>query len=246
MADPQSQDIETGAGVPESDDQQIQDVPKNTTAEKTTAVIATTAVATSVAAIVLVGSPVVIVAGVLSSGIGPYVYWQQTQLADVKALKETYEAITKEVDNLSIENDRLDKLVKELTETVTKLEDIEGALDVLTATQGASVDEFRSQVEENKKILNKMEKNLKGNVLQNMLSVIVRSDTDGDFSIDDKELDDLILRISHINGVTLYEDRFRAAIKESGGNLKSVMGVVRNLLMNEDDGKDPIFTLSEE
>jgi len=223
----------------------LPNLPEKTMSEKGTALIATVAVGTSVAAMAVVGTPVVIVAGILSSAVGPYVYWQQSQLADIQALKETHEAMTREVDHLGSENDRLEGVVKELSETVTKLEDVEAALDVLTNAQGESVDEFRKQVEENKKVLKKMEKNLKGNVLQNMLSVIVRCDKDGDFTIDEAEMDDLIDRIGNINGITLYEDRFRKVIKESGGSLKSVMGVVRSLLMDEESDAEPIFTLSD-
>ena len=219
--------------------------PKRTLLETVAFILGAGAVGTSVTAMAIVGGPVVTTAGVLSSLIGPYVFYQQKQLTEIAMLKETHEAILKEVNNLTHENERLEKLIKELTDTVGKLEDVEAALDVLTATQGESVAEFRKQVEENKKILAKMEKNLKGNVLQNMLSVVVRSDKDGDFTIDANELEELIQRISEIQGVTLYEDRFRQKIKESGGSLKAVMAVVRSLLMDEDEGAEPIFTLSE-
>lgn len=232
------------AGVTDTEEGK-KEPPKRTLLETFAFILGGAAVGTSVTAIAIVGGPVVISAGVLSSLIGPYVFYQQKQLTEIALLKETHEAIMNEVNNLTKENERLEKLIKELTDTVGKLEDVEAALDVLTATQGESVAEFRKQVVENKKILAKMEKNLKGNVLQNMLSVVVRSDKDGDFKIDADELEELIQRISEIQGVTLYEDRFRQKIQESGGSLKAVMAVVRSLLMDEDAGAEPIFTLSE-
>lgn len=221
------------------------DVPEKTLGEKVALFGAGVAIATSVGAMVVVGSPLVIGAGLLSSGIGAYVYMQQGSLADVKALMESHAAISKEVDHLGNENDRLEDLVGSLTSSVKGLEDIESALEVLTSTQNQSIEEFRAQIAENKKILAKMESNLKGNVLQNMLSVIVRSDKDGDFTIDGNELEELITNMKNMNGVTLYEDRFRKAIKDSGGSLKAVMEVVRNLLMDEESSDEPIFTLSE-
>lgn len=238
-------DIETGDAT-DLERERLEDVPQKTIGEKIALFGAGTAIATSVGAMALVGSPLVIVAGLFSSGIGGYVYLQQSSLADVKALMEAHEAITKEVDHLSNENGRLEGLVEDLSSTVGGLEDIEAALDVITAQQNASVEDFKLQIEENKKILAKMESNLKGNVLQNMLSVIMRCDKDGDFSIDDNELEELIDRMNNMQGVTLYEDRFRKAIKDSGGSLKAVMGVVRSLLMDEDDGSEPIFTLNDD
>eukprot|EP00978_Attheya_sp_CCMP212_P022503 scaffold67198_cov50-Attheya_sp.AAC.4 len=90
-----------------------------------------------------------------------------------------------------------------------------------------------------------MQNNLKANVLQNLLSVIIRSDTDGDFQISPTEQDDLIKRVQTVNGVELHEDRFRAAIQKSGGSLQAVMDVVKNLLSDEVSKEDEIFTLTE-
>lgn len=233
-------DVEAGNG-----EEEVQ--PKGRTMMDTVlALTATATIGTSVAAMALVGSPIVIAAGVLSSLMGPYVYFQQKSLKEIQALKETQAAVEKEVGELGNQNNRLEDVVKNLTGTVGKLEDVEAALDVITQTQGQSVEEFREQIEENKKILAKMESNLKGNVLQNMLSVIVRCDKDGDFTIDPDELEDLIARMKEIHGVTVYEDRFREKVKASGGSLRAVMDVVRTLLMDEDNTDDPIFTLSSD
>eukprot|EP00957_Ditylum_brightwellii_P119956 9154680-Ditylum_brightwellii.AAC.1 len=178
--------------------------------------------------------------------MGPYAYWQQTRLTDIAALKETHEAVQREVDRLAAENERLHKNVEDLSNTVDRLEDVEQALDVITETQGQSVEAFAEQVEENREILNQMQKNLRANVLQNLLSVIIRSDTDQDFTIDESELDDLVRRIKRINGCELNEDRFRKAILDNGGSLQAVMDVAKNLLSNDTDKDNEIFTLTEE
>lgn len=239
-------DIEAGGLPPDPPPSKpLKSLKEHTLMEKVTGAVASCAVGTSVAAMVIEQSAVVVVAGVLSSVIGPYAYWQQTRLTDIAALKETHEAIQREVDRLQAENERLHRNVKDLGDTVERLEDVEQALDVITQTQGQSVGAFADQVKENREILNQMQKNLKANVLQNLLSVIIRSDVDGDFNIDDDELDDLVGRIKRINGVELREDRFREAIKGSGGSLQNVMSVVKNLLSDDVAEEDEIFKLEE-
>eukprot|EP00565_Helicotheca_tamesis_P005781 CAMPEP_0185728978 /NCGR_PEP_ID=MMETSP1171-20130828/4400_1 /TAXON_ID=374046 /ORGANISM="Helicotheca tamensis, Strain CCMP826" /LENGTH=264 /DNA_ID=CAMNT_0028397741 /DNA_START=83 /DNA_END=877 /DNA_ORIENTATION=+ len=221
-------------------------VKNSTPMEKVAGGVAGTSVITSVTAMILEGRNIVYVAGGLSSVIGPYAYWQQTRLTDIAALKQTHEAIQREVDRLASENERLHQSVEELSSTVDRLEDVEQALDVITQTQGQSVDAFAEQVKENREILSQMQKNLRANVLQNLLSVIIRSDTDQDFQINENELDDLINRIKRINGCELHEDRFRKAIMDSGGSLQAVMDVVKNLLSNETTKDDEIFTIVED
>ena len=208
--------------------------------------VAALSVGTSVTAMVMNGTMAVYIAGALSSVIGPYAYYQQTKLTDIIALKETHEAVKREVDRLQNENIRLNETVGELSETIDKLEDVEQALDVITQTQGQSVAAFAEQVKENKDILGQMQKNLRANVLQNLLQVVIRSDQDDNMQIEEDEIDDLISRIQKINGVEVREDRFRDAIMSSGGSLSSVMDIIYNLMADDVSGEDEIFIIKEE
>lgn len=149
-----------------------------------------------------------------------------------------------EVDKLQEENKRLANNVEDLTTSVQHLDDVQQALDVITQTQGQSIDEFSQQVEQNKKILKHMKSNLKASVLQNLLSVVLRSDTDGDFVISDGEADDLVRRLNNIAGVKLYESRFRTAI--TGQPITSVMDIVKNLLRDDVPDDEIIFVLEKQ
>lgn len=242
---PRSTDVEAqvSAENEESMKSGLKPVSENTPLELFTGGVAGTAVATSIAAIAVEQSAIVMIAGILSCGVGPYAYYQQTQLTDIRNLKETHAAIETEVNHLKEENERLEQNIVELTATVDRLEDVEEALTIISNTQGQNVEEFESQVLKNKDILAKMEKNLRANVLQNLLSVIIRSDTDSDHIIDEEEIDNLMKRIKGINGVKLHDEKFREAILESGGTLKSVMGVIKNLLNDEGPNEDKIFEL---
>lgn len=159
-------DVENGgASAPRKRNKKLKKVWSHTPLEILSGTVAAVAVGTSVTAMVLVGSPIVYIAGALSSVIGPYSYYQQTKLTDILALKETHEAVKREVDRLQSENMRLNETVGELSDTIDKLEDVEQALDVITQTQGQSVAAFAEQVKENREILGQMQKNLRANVL---------------------------------------------------------------------------------
>ncbi len=208
--------------------------------------IAAISMAVSITAMAMSPSSIVIVAGLASGALGPYAYYQQKKLTDIVALKQTYEVVKREVNRLHAENIRLNETIGELSGTIDKLEDTEQALDVITQTQGQSVAAFAQQVREHEEILNQMRKHLKANKVQNLLQVIIRVDQDDNMLIDEDEIDNLLSKIKKINGVEVREDRFRAAVKASGGSLSSVMDIIRNLLFDEISEEDEIFIIKSE
>lgn len=209
--------------------------------------VAFCAVGSSVTAMILNPTTLTFIAGGVCSFFGPYAYYQQTKLTDIIALKEACEAITRENDRLAQENIRLNETVTDLSGTVDKLEDVEQALDVITQTQGQSVATYAQQVKENENIFHQMEKNLRANVLQNLLQVVIRSDEDDNMTIEEDEIDDLVERIQKINGVEVVEDRFKNAIMASGGSLSSVMDIIKNLMADDGEGggEDDIFIIKD-
>jgi len=162
--------------------------------------------------------------------IGPYVYYQRKKLTDIANLKETQEKIQKDVDKLSHQNKRLKQTVEELSNTIDRLEKAEKAFDAVTQSQAQSVDAFEGQVKENRDILQLMQKNLKANVLQNLLSVVIRADSDNGGTIDPDEYDEVVKRIRTINGIEVPESRFKEALEESNGSLYAVMDIIKDIL----------------
>ena len=100
-------------------------------------------------------------------------------------------------------------------------------------------------MKENRDILNKMQSNLKANVLQNLLQVVIRSDKDENLTIEEHEIGDLINRIKGINGVEVNEVRFRDAITSSGGSLQCVMDIIRNLMDDNVTEGEEIFIIKD-
>mmetsp|Transcript_12304 Transcript_12304/g.26734 ORF Transcript_12304/g.26734 Transcript_12304/m.26734 type:complete len:261 (+) Transcript_12304:79-861(+) len=228
-----------------TDKEPLRPIAGNTPMEMFAGVIAGTSVATAAAAMILNPANIVFAAGGLSCAIGPYAYWQQRRLTDVVALQETHKALAEQVERLGKENTRLHETVVDLSKTVDRLEDVEQALDVITQTQGQSIEAFEEQVQDNREILNKMQSNLKANVLQNLLQVVIRSDKDENMTIEEHEIGDLINRIKGINGVEVNEPRFRDAITSSGGSLQCVMDIIRNLMDDNVSEGDEIFIIKD-
>ncbi|KAG7355089.1 hypothetical protein IV203_004445 [Nitzschia inconspicua] len=217
----------------------LKPVSETTPVERLTGVAAGITAILALSAMVVEGGTVVVVAGILSIIMGPYAYYQQTKLTDVKTLKETTAAVEREVKRLKDENIKLAKTVDDLGETIDGLQDIGDALEVIQNTQDQSVSAFEKQVEENKEILARMKQSTRGRVIQNLISIIYRGDSNQDNIICDEEVDEVISGLKDVAGVTVYEDRLRAAIV--GKSIESVVDVVQNLLSESVPSEDQIF-----
>lgn len=239
-------DIEEGtgtspqAGSDRPNKKPLADIAEQTAVEKAAAVLAFISLVTSVLALVMVGGIYVRIASILSFLLAPYSYFQQTRITDINALKETYNAMTHEVDTLKEQNDRLETEVKDLNMAVGKLENIQDALDMLTESETKSVQSLLETVEDNKMILAQMEKNLKSAVLQNIISILIGSDKDMNFMLDEEETTDLINRLTEIEGISVDEPKFRKIVRDENGSLDGIMGIIKDVLYNE-EMEDPVI-----
>jgi Asp-tRNA(Asn)/Glu-tRNA(Gln) amidotransferase C subunit len=155
-------------------------VPETTFVERVAGGVAALAIVTVLIAMIGEQSIIVILGCILSAIVAPYAYYQQTLLTDIRTLKETKRAFQSEVNRLEDSNKRLAGDIEYMTESVNRLEEIDTALQVITNSQGQSVETFRKQVEESKTILKQItQSNHKATVLQNLLTVIFRSDGSG-------------------------------------------------------------------
>eukprot|EP00568_Trieres_chinensis_P002721 CAMPEP_0183307088 /NCGR_PEP_ID=MMETSP0160_2-20130417/16120_1 /TAXON_ID=2839 ORGANISM="Odontella Sinensis, Strain Grunow 1884" /NCGR_SAMPLE_ID=MMETSP0160_2 /ASSEMBLY_ACC=CAM_ASM_000250 /LENGTH=250 /DNA_ID=CAMNT_0025470601 /DNA_START=93 /DNA_END=845 /DNA_ORIENTATION=+ len=247
-------DIETGGPAhgsepyppAEESRARLKPIAETTPLEAAAGVSAAAAVGTSIAAMVLtLGASTVILAGVISSFVGAYVYYQQTQLTDINALKETTEAMKQEMETLKENNVRLKASVERLGNSVSGLEDAEQALDVLTSIQGQTVETFLQQLEESRQILKKVKMSNRNDVVQNIIEVMMRCDTDGDNTIDEDEVDLLLTKLKNINGVGIHEGKFRSVVKGSGGNVQALIDIIKDALA-EDGGPGGIFDIPKD
>ena len=234
-------DVENPA--PPSPSKPLAMIAERTIMEKVLAGIAVISVTVSLVAMIIEGGIIVVSAGILTILLGPYAYFQQTRITDIRALKETYEAAAREVSRLSHENKRLKAVVGDLRVTADRLEASEETLSAITEMQGMSISLFKEQVDENREILEMMQQNNKAAVVQNILSVVMGSDTNQDYIIGENEANKLIERLDTVNGVEVDEAKLRKVISDHNGSLDSILDVLANLLGSDVPPEQAIFKL---
>lgn len=217
---------------------------ENTMMEIAAGGLALVSVSTAIASMAIFSGPFVNGAGILACLIGPYSYWQQRNITDVKALKETHEALVKEVNHLETENERLKGLVVELGTSIENLEDVEDTFDHIKEMNIESIDEFREQVEESRQILAMMRKNLKASAIQNVITVVLNSDVDNNFTFDKDEVESLIHNLKSINGLEMNEEKFRKIITENDGSVRAVVAILNDIVNGDKNNGDGIFRVS--
>lgn len=110
---------------------------------------------------------------------------------------------------------------------------MEETLATIEQMQGSNVKELENQLEESKQILSGMGLNVKTELLQNLITVMMAADTDGDMLLSDTEIDELIQQLESIANVQLKEDRIREIIIREGRSLAGIMELARCVLMDE-------------
>lgn len=123
------------------------------------------------------------------------------------------------------------------------MKDVGDALTVITETQGSSVSELEEQVEMARENLSKMQDNLKGKLVNNIMDVVWGSDTNMDYIIDEDEYEELLRRIGKTPGVEVNGDKLREAIV--GKEMRAIQDVLNNLLSEDVPEEERIFTIKK-
>ena len=123
---------------------------------------------------------------------------------------------------------------------------MEETLSTIEAMQGSNVKELENQLEESKQILATMSVNAKSELLQNLITVMMAADSNGDMLLSDVEIDELIQQLESIGKVQLKEARIREIIIREGRSLAGIMELARYVLLDENIPPEKnIFSLIE-
>jgi hypothetical protein len=218
-------------------------IKEHTPSEIAAGTLALFSVSAAVASMFIAGGLFVNIAGILCVLIGPYSYWQQKNITDVRALMETHMALKAEVNRYENENIRLKGCVDDLGGAIKNLEDVEETFEHINEMNIESIEELATQVEEGKDILAAMKKNLKASALQNIITVVLNSDKDGNYEFDNGEVEQLITNLKAINGMQLNEQKFREVIKKYNGSVEAVVTILEDITRGNSNENEAIFKM---
>mmetsp|Transcript_9100 Transcript_9100/g.14107 ORF Transcript_9100/g.14107 Transcript_9100/m.14107 type:complete len:276 (+) Transcript_9100:195-1022(+) len=173
------------------------------------------------------------------------VFAQRLVLLQFKTLREVHNQIRQEANVLQEQNQELQGSVTSLETKVEKLRAVENNLQNICDAQGSSTTEFMTLLDEQREIIAEMHHHLEAEVVQNLLTAVMKSDRDRDFIIDPEEIRYLMLRLEHSSaGIVVHEDAFKALLERKGYNLGAVLDVCKKLMnKDESDGEEQVIEI---
>lgn len=181
---------------------------------------------------------VVIISGALASVVTSTATMKQIMMQRVDTLRVVHNQIRMEVNHFMEENHLLTSNVDNLEEEVDKLQAVEQQLKSIAKKQNTTAEELMSLVKENRATLHEQKKMAKAELQEQLLATVLRTDRDGDFKIDDKEANVLILRMKNHGGIEFDEGRVRDALTKTDGSLRGLMTIIRDIGDGVDDEED--------
>jgi len=201
-------------------------------------ILALGGIATSVASIALaagfgmVSGPtlyLVVGAGGLTSVMAPVMYSNEKVMSRSESKRAMIRKLKEQVDNLATENKKLKNNNDNLEVKVDELKSFEERLGLIIETSGASVNTFVKLVKENKKITDDKQSVVKTIVLQDLIGLLIKQDTNKNFQMDEGEMEQLVLALNTYGVVIDDEEAFRKKAMENP-SIDAVLIVVKNYM----------------
>lgn len=175
-----------------------------------------------------------------SSGLGavhsPVVVYKERQLTKEDTFRTALNGIREEQFRLTEQNDVLSAEIDDLQSEVDRMKDVEMALRELSETQGSQLSELMDLIAENKEINEGMRKVLRNKVLEEVITLVLDIDNDGSFTIQDREIDRLVIGMNLIEEVSFDKNMFRKEVIACEGNVDEVIAMIKSMIHG--DGED--------
>lgn len=197
-------------------------------------------VAASAAAMVLSPVIAIFVMGGLTIANVPYAAFKERAIGKVPSLRAMNNKLRQDANNLGAEVDQLSSEIDLLEPEADRAEAVTEELQAIADQQQVNVDKLVNLVKENEQILFQMRQNLRQRIVQDMITIVVKSDKDNDQTIDRSEAKTLALRIRlslQEYGVVFDTGKFLKAIGEDA-TVQGVIAIVQRLLPSEKTEKE--------
>jgi len=175
-------------------------------------------------------SALMYVAGIIALLLAAVVCARQVLMAKTDTLREVHNKLREEVNRLTGENNELHNNVDELQTDVVKVQDIEKQLSQIAEADGTNVNHLVDLVKTNATTTRKQADCLKGSVAEAVLTSVLRTDRDSDLKITDREVDILVRRLKHQDGIKIEEKDLRDSLCKGDGSIGNLMNFFRKIM----------------
>lgn len=201
-------------------------------------VLACGGVVTMLGAIIIApGIPLYVAGGVVAL-TSPMVVAKEYAIAKGPGIRSAINMIRNDTNILAKENDVLHETVDDLEDEVSEVQAVEENLSAIAKEQGTNVNKLVQLVKENEATIAAMKVNLRRTAIEDVTYIVMSADTDGDMTIDSKELRTLTIRIQtklEVHGIMLNVDKFEKKVLCSP-SISNVLNICKLLLLDDDDG----------
>jgi hypothetical protein len=204
-------------------------------------VVATVAIVCSTLSLQLMQSALVSMASLLCIGTATILFLQQRILRKLTPLRRQHNELRKIVHYLRQERERLHRGLERIDESIVELQHVPKQLNQLVrGEQRLDVDRIVRVIQEQDELQERIRNKINQQVLQSIVSIVVRSDRDGNWTLKPTEIESLIVRLGLVEGVVFHEKRFRQLFQaDSPPTISTVMKVIRSLLERDDEYQHP-------
>lgn len=186
------------------------------------------------------GLTLVVVPCVINFVVCPWVICNQIRIARNKSIRGLINGLRDEVNLFAEENEKLTLNIDELETQNDRLKEFEKGLKSICDKQGANVEQLVSLVKDNRVIIDKMKKIIKGDVTQILVRAVLLGDRDKNFTLDDKDIETVLNAFDNVEFAEVDRDKFRTYVKNHDRNVNAVLKLVFNLFdENENETETP-------
>lgn len=192
-------------------------------------------VAASVVAMIISPAVVVFVMGGVCIGNVPHSAFKEMQLGKLPTLRSMNNRLKESANLLEEEVDMLSEEIDLLKPEADRATAVEEQLQKIAEEQNINVNQLVALVKENESILIKMRDNLRQRIVQDVITIVVKSDRNNDQAIDRVEAKILALQIRlalQEYGVEFDSEKFMLAIRQNP-SVSGVMAIAQRLLKGD-------------
>jgi len=210
-----------------------------------TATVCAVGVLSSIASYKFTTPLVVDVASSLTMGIAPLVLHQTGKLEKLGTHAEVNESMKRKVGEFKETNEKLTAENDELEAKMIRFNEVQRGFEKLVDSSKLNADSVIKMVKDTNKVHEEMQFIMKARMIQEVLSILMRGDRDGDFQMGENELEIVILRIANQPGIRFDEERFRHKLKMTKDHsIRTLLAIIHNLMDDNPDDDDLLFSVN--